>query len=140
MEISFLSDEQKRRIELGRKGGSSPKHFTPESKRKQIEGASHGGLAPKHYTPESKARLVEGARLGSQRAQEQRRLNKLSLNFRPTPIKGQNNLPVKTPEERRKEAARRGGLAPKHFTVDGKIRQREGARLGGLRSKGRPRA
>jgi general stress protein YciG len=43
-EKARLYDEQKKkRAEDARKGGSAPKHFTPETKEKQREGARKGG-------------------------------------------------------------------------------------------------
>jgi len=59
-------EAQKRLIEGARKGGSAPKHYTPETKEKQRDGARRGGMAPKHFTPDSKARQIEGARKGGQ--------------------------------------------------------------------------
>ena len=43
-EKQLLSFEtQKRLLEGARKGGSAPKHFTPESKERQRKGARKGG-------------------------------------------------------------------------------------------------
>jgi general stress protein YciG len=43
-EREIMSREaQERLIEGARKGGKSPKHFTPESKERQREGARKGG-------------------------------------------------------------------------------------------------
>ncbi len=62
-----------RMIEGARKGGRTPKHYTPESKHRLLEGARKGGLAEKHFSPESKARRITGYRKGGRKSNNQQK-------------------------------------------------------------------